>query len=38
VRRLVEPVLAQLPVISLAELPTTVKLNSVATWELTHAA
>ena len=35
---LVEPVLAQLPVISLAELPTTVKLNSVATWELPHAA
>ncbi|MBK6486407.1 MAG: flagellar biosynthesis protein FlhA [Gemmatimonadetes bacterium] len=38
VRRLVEPVLATLPVISLAELPTSVKLNSVATWEMTHAA
>ena len=38
VRRLVEPVLATLPVISLAELPTTVKLNSVATWELNHVA
>jgi len=38
VRRLVEPVLSALPVISLAELPPSVKLNSVATWELGHAA
>jgi flagellar biosynthesis protein FlhA len=38
VRRLVEPVLSALPVISLAELPPSVKLNSVATWDLTHAA
>jgi flagellar biosynthesis protein FlhA len=38
VRRLVEPVLAALPVISLAELPAAVKLNSSATWELPHAA
>ena len=38
IRRLVEPVLSALPVISLAELPSTVKLNSVATWELIHAA
>jgi flagellar biosynthesis protein FlhA len=38
IRRLVEPVLSALPVISLAELPSTVKLNSVATWELTNAA
>ncbi|MEO7964359.1 MAG: flagellar biosynthesis protein FlhA [Gemmatimonadaceae bacterium] len=38
VRRLVEPVLPGLPVISLAELPPSVKLNSVATWELNNAA
>ena len=38
VRRLVEPVLSALPVISLAELPPSVKLNSVATWELNNAA
>lgn len=38
VRRLIEPVLASLPVISLAELPPAVTLNSVATWELYHAA
>ncbi|MGQ0646117.1 MAG: flagellar biosynthesis protein FlhA [Gemmatimonadaceae bacterium] len=38
IRRLVEPVLASLPVISLAELPPAVKLNSVATWELPYAA
>ncbi len=37
VRRLVEPVLPALPVVSLAELPPSVKLNTVATWELTHA-
>jgi len=37
VRRLVEPVMPQLPVVSLAELPPTVTLSSVATWELTHA-
>ena len=33
IRRLVEPVLPNLPVISLAELPPYVKLSSVATWE-----
>ena len=38
VRRLIEPVLPSLPVVSLAELPPTVTLSSVATWELTHAA
>ena len=38
IRRLVEPVLSGLPVVSLAELPTTVKLNSVASWELSDAA
>ena len=38
VRRLVEPVLPGLPIISLAELPSYVKLDSLATWELGHAA
>ena len=37
-RRLVEPVLPNLPVVSLAELPTYVKLSAVATWEIAHAA
>jgi flagellar biosynthesis protein FlhA len=37
-RRLVEPVLPNLPVVSLAELPTYVKLSAVATWELPYAA
>jgi flagellar biosynthesis protein FlhA len=36
VRRLVEPVMPQLPVVSLAELPPTVTLSSVATWEMPH--
>lgn len=34
VRRLVEPVLPQLPVVSLAELPPHVRLTSLGTWEL----
>ena len=38
VRRLVEPVLPALPVISLAELPPFVGLNTIATWEMRHAA
>ena len=38
VRRLIEPVLPSLPVVSLAELPPAVNLNSVALWELPHAA
>ena len=38
VRRLVEPVMPQLPVISLSELPSNVTLSSVATWELPDAA
>ncbi len=38
VRRLIEPVLPNVPVISLAELPASVNLTSVATWELPHAA
>jgi len=33
-RRLIEPVLPNLPVVSLAELPPYVKLSAVATWEL----
>jgi flagellar biosynthesis protein FlhA len=37
IRRLVEPVLSGLPVVSLAEFPSSVKLNSVASWELRHA-
>ncbi|HTE45462.1 MAG TPA: flagellar biosynthesis protein FlhA [Gemmatimonadaceae bacterium] len=38
IRRLVEPVLPNLPVISLAELPAYVRLSSVATWEVGNAA
>jgi flagellar biosynthesis protein FlhA len=38
VRRLVEPVLPNLPVVSLAELPPYVRLSSAATWEVQHAA
>ena len=37
VRRLLEPVLPGVSVLSLAELPPAVKLNAVATWELPHA-
>jgi flagellar biosynthesis protein FlhA len=38
VRRLIEPVLPSLPVISLGELPASITLSSVATWEMSHAA
>jgi flagellar biosynthesis protein FlhA len=38
IRRLVEPVLPNLPVISLAELPPAITLNSVATWEFGNGA
>ncbi len=38
IRRLIEPVLPTIPVVSLAELPPHVNLQSVATWELDHAA
>ncbi|MFQ5538170.1 MAG: flagellar biosynthesis protein FlhA [Gemmatimonadota bacterium] len=38
VRRLIEPVLPNIPVVSLAELPPQVNLRSLATWELQHAA
>ena len=37
VRRLIEPVLPTLPVVSLAELPPAITLSSVATWEMNHA-
>ncbi|MEP6836188.1 MAG: flagellar biosynthesis protein FlhA [Gemmatimonas sp.] len=37
VRRLIEPVLPTLPVVSLAELPPAITLSSVATWEMPHA-
>ena len=38
VRRLIEPVLPNVPVISLAELPAQANLRNVATWEMLHAA
>jgi flagellar biosynthesis protein FlhA len=38
IRRLIEPVLPNVPVISLAELPAQANLQSVATWEMLHAA
>ena len=38
VRRLIEPVLPNVSVVSLAELPSHVNLRSVATWELKNAA
>ncbi|MCX5767517.1 MAG: flagellar biosynthesis protein FlhA [Gemmatimonadetes bacterium] len=38
VRRLIEPVMPQLPVVSLAELPPFVNLSTIGTWELKHAA
>jgi flagellar biosynthesis protein FlhA len=38
IRRLVEPVLPNLPIVSMAELPPYVKLSSVATWETANAA
>ena len=38
VRRLIEPVLPHIPVVSLAELPPQVNLRSIATWELDNAA
>jgi flagellar biosynthesis protein FlhA len=38
VRRLIEPVLPAVPVVSLGELPSHVNLQSVGTWELDYAA
>jgi flagellar biosynthesis protein FlhA len=37
IRRLVEPVLPQLPVLSIAELPPTTPLHNIATWEVNRA-
>jgi len=38
VRRLIEPILPRLPVVSLGELPPQTPVESAATWELSHAA
>jgi len=38
IRRLVEPILPRLPVISLGELPTQTPLQTLRLWELNHAA
>ncbi len=38
IRRLIEPVMPALSVVSLAELPATVQLTSVGHWEMKHAA
>jgi len=38
IRRLVEPILPRLPIISLNELPTQTPIQSIRTWELSHAA
>jgi flagellar biosynthesis protein FlhA len=38
IRRLVEPVMPNVPVLSLGELPAQTPINSLATWELTRAA
>ncbi|MDQ6611036.1 MAG: flagellar biosynthesis protein FlhA, partial [Gemmatimonadota bacterium] len=38
VRRLIEPVLPTLPVVSLAELPPAITLSSIATWEMPHGS
>jgi flagellar biosynthesis protein FlhA len=36
VRRLLEPVLPAVPVISLSELPSNVTLTTIAVWEMDH--
>jgi hypothetical protein len=38
IRRLIEPVLPNVPVVSLGELPAQVNLHSVSTWSQTRAA
>ena len=38
IRRLIEPVLPAIPVVSLSELPPQVTVNSLATWEIQSAA
>ena len=37
IRRLVEPILPRLPVISLGELPAQTPIQNISTWELTRA-
>lgn len=37
-RRLIEPVLPRLPIVSLSELPTQTPIQSIRTWEMSHAA
>ncbi len=37
-RRLIEPVLPRLPIVSLSELPTQTPIQSIRTWEIAHAA
>ena len=37
-RRLIEPVLPRLPIVSLSELPTQTPIQSIRTWEIPHAA
>ncbi len=38
IRRLVEPVLPRLPIVSLAELPAQTPIHNLDTWEIAHAA
>ena len=38
IRRLIEPIMPRLPVVSLGELPAQTPIHSVATWELSRAA
>lgn len=38
IRRLIEPVMPNVPVLSLAELPPHINLQSIATWEMPHGA
>jgi flagellar biosynthesis protein FlhA len=38
VRRLVEPILPSLPILSLGELPAQTPIHSIATWEMSRAA
>jgi flagellar biosynthesis protein FlhA len=38
IRRLIEPILPRLPVISLSELPPQTPIENLSTWELSNAA
>ncbi|TVR57225.1 MAG: hypothetical protein EA421_01520, partial [Gemmatimonadales bacterium] len=38
IRRLLEPVLPNIPVLSLGELPPQVNIESIAVWEMKHEA